>query len=49
MENKRIIYIDYLDSYLDVLKGRFPVFIRKIVYMFLHFFGDVKVDGNRLN
>lgn len=48
MENKRIIYIDYLDSYLDVLKGRFPVFIRKIVYMFLHFCGYVKVDGNRL-
>lgn len=47
MENKTIIYIDYLDSYLDVLNRRFPAFIRKLVYMFLHFWGYVKADGNK--
>lgn len=48
MENKTVIYIDYLDSYLDVLGDRFPVLIRRLVYMFLHFWGYVKADGNRL-
>lgn len=48
LENKQVIYIDYLNSYLDVLNSNFPYWIRKLWYAILHFLGYIKQEENRL-
>lgn len=48
LENKSVIYIDYLDSCDEILNDKFPSWIKKIVYKFLNYFGYVKVNENKL-
>lgn len=47
MLNNNVIYIDYLNSYLEILNSKFPLWFRKIVYLILNFFGYIKVEENR--
>lgn len=46
MENKNVFYIDYLDSYLDVMNTNFPKWFRKIIYLTLNYFGVVMKKEN---
>lgn len=46
MENKGIVYIDYLENFNDVLKFNLPVWLKWIVYKILNFFGVIKVKDN---
>ncbi len=48
MQNENIIYIDYIDSYLEILNDKFPDWIRKLVYTVLKFLGYVKVNKNKI-
>lgn len=46
--NEDIIYVDYLDSYLDVTKNTVPKWIKKILYKFLNYMGFIKCRKNYL-
>lgn len=46
--NENVVYIDYLDSYLDIGKEYIPKFIRKILYRVLNFIGFIKQNKNLL-
>lgn len=46
MENKGIVYIDYLEDFTDVLKFNLPVWLKWIVYKIFNFFGVIKVKDN---
>lgn len=48
MGNTNIVYVDYIDSYLDILNSSFPKSFRRIVYNILNYFGYVKVSENYL-
>lgn len=48
LENKNVIYIDYLESCDKFLSDKFPKWIKKIVYKFLNYFGYIKKEGNKL-
>lgn len=48
LENKSVVYIDYLNSYLDLLNDSFPKWIRRLVYEFLHFCGYMRCKENRI-
>ena len=48
MENKNIIYIDYLDSYLNMINDRFPKIIRKLIYLIFNYLGIVIKKRNTL-
>lgn len=47
LENSNVIYIDHLNSYLDVLSDSFPRWIRVLVYKILNFWGYIKVIDNK--
>ena len=42
MGNANVIYIDYLESYLDVLNSNFSKWFRKIIYKILNYCGYIK-------
>lgn len=46
MGNANIAYIDYIESYLDILNSNFPKWFRKIVYKILNYFGYIRVSNN---
>lgn len=48
MGNANVIYIDYLDSYLDILNSKFPKWFRKFVYKILNYCGYIKKKNNFL-
>lgn len=48
LENKSVIYIDYLDSCEKILSNKFPRWIKVIVYKFLNYFGCVKSNENKI-
>lgn len=48
MGNSNVIYIDYLESYLDVLDSKFPQWFRKFIYRILNYFGYIKKNDNCL-
>lgn len=48
MWNGNVIYVDYLDSYLDILNYKFSKWFRKCIYTFFNFLGYVKQKDNVL-
>ena len=48
MENKNVLYIDYLDSYMEIGKYRVPKWIKWVVYKVLNYFGMVRRKENYL-
>ena len=46
MENKGIVYIDYLENANEVLKFSFPAWLKWIVYKLFYFLGIIKVKKN---
>lgn len=48
MGKANVIYIDYLDSYLDILNSKFPKWFRKLVYKILNYCGYIKKNNNFL-
>lgn len=48
MGNANVIYIDYLESYLDVLNDKFPKWFRKVIYKILNYCGYIKKNNNFL-
>lgn len=46
MENKGIVYIDYLENFNNVLKFNLPAWLKWIVYKFFYFLGVIKVKEN---
>lgn len=48
MGNANVIYIDYLESYLDVLNSNFSKWFRKIIYKILNYCGYIKKKDNCL-
>lgn len=48
MGNESVVYIDYLESYLDVASDRLPKWFRRLLYLFYNFWGIIKVNGNSL-
>ncbi|MBP3464407.1 MAG: hypothetical protein J6K45_08065 [Clostridia bacterium] len=46
MGNKNVFYIDYLDSYLDVLNASFPKWFRKLIYIILNHCGVIRKNEN---
>ena len=44
--NENIIYVDYLESYLDIANDKIPKIIRKILYKILNKIGRVNQDKN---
>ncbi len=48
MNNKNVFYIDYLESYLDVLGSKYPKWFRKLVYKILNKIGFIKQRENNL-
>jgi len=48
LKNKNVFYIDYLESYLDVLSSKYPKWFRKFVYKILNKIGFIKQKENSL-
>lgn len=46
MENKGVVYIDYLDSYVEVAKRKLPKWLRWCVYKVCNYFGFIKRNDN---
>ncbi len=46
--NENILYVDYLESYKEVIKVKFPNILKKIIYKIFNFFGVAKIDNNYL-
>ena len=46
--NDNVIYIDYLESYLDITNEKVPQFLRKIIYKMCNYCGIVKQKNNYL-
>ena len=46
--NENVIYIDYLNSYLDITSKKLPKLFKKILYKILNFFGYIKSEKNYL-
>lgn len=46
MKNKSIVYIDYLDSYVEVTKRKFPKWLNWCIYKICNYFGFIKRNDN---
>lgn len=46
MENKGVVYIDYLDSYVEVAKRKLPKWLSWCVYKVCNYFGFIKRNDN---
>lgn len=46
--NNNIIYIDYLDSYLDITKMNFSKWLKRIIYKIMNYFGIILKKDNEL-
>ncbi len=48
MENKNILYIDYFDSYLNVIGWNIPKWLKFLIYKILNFIGIIRKNDNYL-
>lgn len=46
MSCEDVLFIDYLDSWSQVLSSKWPKFLRRLFYFFGNFFGYIKNDNN---
>ena len=48
MENKSVLYIDYFDSYLNVIEWNIPKWLKFLIYKFLNYVGRIRKNDNYL-
>lgn len=46
MGNYNVVYIDYIDSYLEIFNSKFPKWFRKFTNKILNYFGYIKISDN---
>ena len=48
MDNKSVLYIDYFDSYLNVIEWNIPKWLKFLIYKFLNYVGGIRKNDNYL-
>ena len=48
MDNKSVLYIDYFDSYLNVIEWNIPKWLKFLIYKFLNYVGRIRKNDNYL-